>query len=518
MARIRFEFVILAVLLGIFLGRIPDTLALRGNAYDFFDTVVDVRSEIVRNYVEEPDQKKMLTGAINGMVASLNDPYTDYFDPESLEAFDKQTRATFSGIGAEISSEDGHLTIVSPLEDSPAFEAGVMAGDVILEIDGKSTEGLDSNEAVKRITGPEGTVVKLKLRHLSGEEVTFEITRRRIEIQTVKGFSRTKDHHWNFMLDPDNHIGYIRLTQFSDPSADALKAAIDQLKQEGLKGLILDLRFNPGGLLNQAVEISDMFLSSGTIVSTKGRNSPERIQTATKALDEGDFPVVVMVNEFSASAAEILSGALKDNNRAIILGTRSFGKGSVQQVMALEGGNGAIKVTMAYYYLPSGRNIHRREGADTWGVDPNDGYYVPMSFDEIRKMTELRRDSDVIKDGNGSADKVTPDWLRDKRSDKQLAAALETMVAKVTTGEFKKVGLANATLLAHVSEKANLEKRRDLLQENLDAVNKKLVEVQQKIEANDSSKPADKTAKADKKDDAAAAKPVDKPEPAPAAP
>lgn len=480
--RVKIQYAVLAVMIGVFLGRIPDTLARKG-AYDFFDTVVDIRSEIMRNYVEQPDEKKMLDGAVNGMISTLNDPYTDYFPPAELEDFDKQTRGSFSGIGAEISEQDGHVVIVSPLEDSPAFKSGILAGDIVLEIDGKSADGLRSSEAVKRITGPEGSKVTLKVRHTDGKEQTITITRQRIQIQTVRGFKRSKDQHWDFMLDPDNKIGYIRLTQFSDPSADAMKEAIAELKARGMKGLILDLRFDPGGLLDQAIEISNMFLPKGKIVSTKGRNSPEKSWSADPSDDVGEFPMITMVNEFSASASEILSGALKDNDRSIILGTRSFGKGSVQQVLALESGNGAIKVTTAHYYLPSGRNIHRREGAKEWGVDPTDGYYVPMSTDQMRAMGEVRRNYEIIKAGpeDAPAAKVTPDYVNETLKDPQLAAALKAMINRVATGTFEPVGKSNATLQAHMNEKAELEKRREALIEGLDKVNEKLKDLDTKI-------------------------------------
>lgn len=507
MKRLQIEWIILLVLIGVFIGKMPQVLALNDDAYSFFDTLVDVRTEIDRHYVEEPDREKMLESAVQGMIGALDDPYTTYFSPEDLASFDKQTRGTFSGIGAEITTENGHLEIASPLEDSPAFNAGLMAGDVILEIDGKPTDGLSTTEAVKRITGPEGSTVTLKVRHATGETVEVAIVRARIQIQTVKGFKRDAEHHWDFMLDDAHKIGYVRMTQFSDPTADALAAAIDDLKAKGFKGLILDLRFNPGGLLDQAIKTSDMFIDEGRIVSTKGRNSPERTWDAQAEGTVEDFPMVVLVNEFSASASEILSGALKDNDRAVIVGTRSFGKGSVQQVIALQSGKAAVKVTTAHYYLPSGRNLHRREGADTWGVDPSDGYYVPMDADTIAAMNKARRAADIINGENGNGDDklaVTPQWLREKRSDPQLAAALETIIAKVTTDAWKPIGQSDATLQAFLVEKRLLEKRKEAFHEGLVEINAKLKELNDKINSKGG----------DPKPDETAAKPVKTPEPA----
>ncbi len=501
MNRLKFELVMLAVLIGVFVGRIPETFAFKNDPYAFFDTLVDLRTELVRHFVEEPDVDKMRVSAIEGMIGALNDPYTTYFSPEDLEAFDKSTRGSFSGIGAEIDQQDSHLVIVSPLEDSPAFKSGIQAGDVILEIDGESAEGLSTPEGVKKITGPEGTEVVLKVRHPNGEIATITITRQRIQIQTVKGFDRDKEHHWNWILDDQSGVAYIRMTQFSEPTAGALEQAIKQARDKGMKGLILDLRFNPGGLLDQAVRISDMFLSDGQIVSTKGRNSPERSEDASEKFDVGKFPLMVLVNEYSASASEILAGALKDNDRATVLGTRTFGKGSVQQVLALESGSGAVKITTAYYYLPSGRNIHRRDGADTWGVDPSDGFYVPMSFDQIKKMNDARRDADVVnaQNGNGRPERITPQWLRETRHDLQLAAALQAMLGFLESGKWAPVGEGNATLLAHVSERATLEKRRDTLTESIAQINKKIEELDEKLAGIASDKPKAEDQKTDEK-------------------
>ncbi|NBC10688.1 MAG: PDZ domain-containing protein, partial [Planctomycetes bacterium] len=208
--RLRLEFVVLAALIGGMLG-------LSYDAYNFFDPVVDVRAEVLRHYVKDVDETELLHGAINGMLEQLDDPYTVYFTAEQLASFEKHTRGTFSGIGAEIDQRDGHIGIVSPLEDSPAFEAGIVAGDLILAVDGNSLKGVSTEEAVKRITGPEGTSVTLTVRHPDGTEEDITIVRRRIEIETVKGLARDEQQHWDYMLDPEARIGYIRMTQFSQP-------------------------------------------------------------------------------------------------------------------------------------------------------------------------------------------------------------------------------------------------------------------------------------------------------------
>ena len=487
---------ILFLLVGILLGKAHKD-------YQFYDPLVDIYEEISNHYVEEPDRRKLLKGAIEGMIETLDDPHTNYLSPEDLAQFDKQTRGSFSGIGALIGVRNDQLTIISPLEDSPAFEAGVLAGDAILEINGKPTEGFTASDAVKLITGPEGSAVTLKVRHLNGETEVIKIERRKIKIQTVKGYWRDKQHHWDFMLDPEAKIGYVQLTQFSGPTADEMHQAIVDLKKQGMKGLILDLRFNPGGLLTSAVEISDMFLEKGTIVSTRsarpGREEAARVESAKKdPKDLGEFPMIVLINESSASASEIVSGALKDNGRAIILGTRSYGKGSVQQVRGLAGGNGAIKLTTAYYYLPSGRNLHRRSVSETWGVDPNDGFYVPMSFDQRQEMRRLRSEADVIKEDNGLKKdfRISPEWLKTERKDLQLAAALVSMRNKLDTGKFKPVGDEKATLQAHINERKDYLKRREQFNEGLSKINQKLKELDQKIlklQKNkvDAEKPAD---------------------------
>ena len=503
--RLTAEFVILAVMIAVVCGwYIPDVLAKRLSAAEFFDRLVDVRAELVRNYVDEPDEQTMMLGAIQGMLDTLADPYTNYFTAEQLKSFETHTRGTFSGIGAEIDQEGRFIVIVSPLEDSPAFKAGLLAGDLILKVDGESIEGLSTQEAVNKITGPQGTDVVLTIRRID-KEFDVTITRDRIKIQTVKGVNRDETGHWDYMLDEDDGVGYIRLTQFSQPTYENLVAALNELKDYNFKGLILDLRYDPGGLLETAVEVADLFLKDGVIVSTRGRNSPERVMKASADGTLDDFPMVVLINEGSASASEILAGALKYNDRAIILGTRSVGKGSVQQIIPLDGGAGGIKLTTALYYMPNGQNIHRREGAKQWGVDPSDGFYVAMTAEEREKMNDIRRESTVAKPHNGDKARVTPEWIETELADKQLAAALRAILGKLQTGEWAAVGPADATIQVHLSEKALLEAQKKRYLDRVSEIDKELVRIEQILagaEVPDADAEADAAEHADAHDDA----------------
>jgi len=448
--------------------------------WDQLDLIVDVRHEIVDSYVEEPDQDKLVRGALRGMVDSLDDPYTVYLTEEDLEPFNRDVRGEFSGIGAEVDMHNERLRIVSPLEDSPAWNAGVLAGDIVLEIEGEDTLGLSLQDAVDRLLGKPGTDVTIKVRHLDGKEQTITITRAVIKVKTVRGAAKNKDGGPLFMLDPKHKIGYIRLTQFTGKTGDELEDAIEQLQQDGAKGLILDLRFNPGGLLDQAIRVGDAFLDAGQeVVGVKGRSKQNAYTGDNEPKLKKDIPLVVLINEASASASEIVSGALKDHGRAHVVGTRSFGKGSVQEVKQLESGQGAIKITTAYWYTPDGRRIHRTEGAETWGIDPTDGAYVPMSVDEVREMIEVRRDVGIdgtveqaIADG-----KVTPAWLKETYKDPQLAAALEAVLGRIGTGDWPTVGESNEDQLIRERQRQNLIAQRDRLQEALTEVQKELEEL-----------------------------------------
>jgi carboxyl-terminal processing protease len=484
---------------------VRDSLARRSGIFEHLDLLADVRHEIVSSYVEKPDEPELIEAAVRGMIDALDDPYTAFLSPDENDAFDKHVRGSFSGIGAMVDldpdeprREERRLRIVSPLEESPAWNSGVMAGDVVLEIDGVDTKGMRINECVKRLTGEVGTQVTITVRHPSAETEPITITRAQINIQTVKGFRRDAEQRWRFMVDEPNRIGYVRVTQFTERTTEDLEAALDQIVAADAAGVVLDLRFNAGGLLSSAVDVSDLFLERGRkIVSMKGRTIPEKMFRSTSDPVLAAIPVVVLANEASASAAEIVTGALADNQRAKFIGMRTFGKGSVQQYKLLMDHKhemqGGLKITHAYYYLPNGRNIHRRftrgdgdlEKAEKeqqlWGVDPDDGFFVPMTPDQIEKMIEVRREGDILrhKQDETAPSAVTPEWLETQLGDIQLAAALRALLGRVETGTWPQVGRAGGQLLIDETKRASLIRRRELVKEHLESIEKELAELDQ---------------------------------------
>lgn len=452
---------------------IGSTIAVATNAikttndeYGFFDPIVDVRTLIDGLYVEETETDKLQLGAINGMIDELNDPYTTFVPKRDTEKFSRDLTGEYVGIGAEVQIRDGWLTISSPLDGSPSWKAGVMADDRVIKIDGESTEGQSIDDAIDRLIGEPDTKVVITVER-GAETLDIEIIRGHIKVQAVKGFMRLEgDGAWEHVIDVERNIGYIRLTQFTPKAALEIAVAINNAeKNQMLNGLILDLRFNPGGLLDEAIKIADMFLEEGTIVSTKGRVFDERIVKARKKNTITDMPLVVLVNGQSASASEVLSGALYDHDRAIVIGTRSFGKGSVQTVRNLESGAGVLKITEQYYYLPSGRLLHRRDDSTTWGVDPTPGYYVPVSNEELGDMLTARRAQEVIShtEANETVDISNADAVLEALQDPQLTAAVRVMQHRIDTGEFEPVGIdANSpddVALAELNSLRNSEER-----------------------------------------------------------
>jgi len=320
--------------------------AVDRNAYEGLEAFTDVLAIVQKHYVEEASTQKLIEGAINGMLNGL-DPHSAYLTPELYKELQVDTEGSFGGLGIEITLRDGLLTVVSPIEDTPAYRAGIKAGDQIIKIEGELTKDMSLVEAVKKMRGPKGSKVVISVRREGVPRlIDFSLNREIIRVQSVKSRSLEKGY------------GYARLTQFQDRTNTDLENALSTLVAENgkLEGLVLDLRNNPGGLLSQAVKVTDLFLDSGMIVYTEGRLDNQKQKYFAHAGGYTEFPIVVLVNGGSASASEIVAGALQDHGRAVVLGTKTFGKGSVQTILPLESG-AALRLTTALYFTPNGRSI-----------------------------------------------------------------------------------------------------------------------------------------------------------------
>jgi carboxyl-terminal processing protease len=366
---------------------------------ELYGLFVDAVEKVEANYVQPVDRRELLESALEGMLQHL-DAHSTYINTNEWNQFRRQIEGRFGGIGIQIdvNDETGRLRVVAPMVGTPAYEAGILAGDQILEIDGQSTEGMNRDKAIEALQGRPGTEVKLTVLHEGSEKAeTIAVNRAFIDLPSVLGDRRKSNQQWDFMLDKANKIGYIRITSFIQNTTAELRKALEQLKEEGMQGLILDLRDNPGGLLSAAVDVSDLFLEDGAIVSTKGRNTLPKSYVAHQEGTVDPFPLAVLVNQNSASASEIVSAALQDHKRAQIIGQRTFGKGSVQNILELEGGSSVLKLTVASYFRPSGENIHRFRNAkpsDKWGVTPDKGLEVKLKDGEYVRWFIARRHRD----------------------------------------------------------------------------------------------------------------------------
>jgi carboxyl-terminal processing protease len=398
--------------------------APRGNKnqeqhYELQKLLIEVLAEVDDNYVREltPEQRqKLVEDMINGGLERL-DPYSAYFNADDFKAFEKSSEGTFGGVGIQIGidRQTGLLQVTSPMIGTPAYEAGILAGDLILKVDGKSLENVRTSEIIKMIQGEPGTEVTLTVLHEGSKEpVDYTLRRAQIEIEAVMADQRKPDNpaEWDFVIDKTNRIAYIRLIAFSEHAAADLRKVVEKLEHEqNIRGLVLDLRDNPGGLLSAAVEISDMLLDTGKIVSIRDRQGHEKVyeaKTSGTLMDPAAaHPVAVLINRYSASASEIVSAALQDNSRAVIVGERSYGKGSVQNIIKLPNYDPpvALKLTTASYWRPSGANIHRHtdmKDTDVWGVKPSPGYEVKLTDAERLQYVSWRRQRDIVQGKPGS--------------------------------------------------------------------------------------------------------------------
>ena len=416
---------VLPLLLGAVLGACLVTLATKmpvfpagtahaaaSDTYRNLNLFGDVFEKIRSDYVEKPDEQKLVEAAINGMLGSL-DPHSSYMDAKSFRDMQVQTRGEFGGLGIEVTQEDGLIKVITPIDDTPASRAGILSGDIISAIDGENVQGLSLNQAVDKMRGAPDTSVTLKiLRGSNKDPQDIKLTRAVIQIKSVRERQEGDD------------IGYIRITQFNEQTFEGVRAAIQKFQNDipaaKFKGYILDLRNNPGGLLDQSIAVVNCFLDRGEIVSTRGRNADETMRYNARPgdLSKGK-PVVVLINGGSASASEIVAGALQDHKRATILGTRSFGKGSVQTIIPLGQNNGAVRLTTARYYTPAGRSIQAK------GIDPDVTVLqdVPDDLkgkDDTKGEASLRGHLKNGEDEKGGSQAFVP---ADAKNDKQLIAA-----------------------------------------------------------------------------------------------
>ncbi|MEW4487347.1 S41 family peptidase [Thalassoglobus sp. JC818] len=399
--------------------------------YELMRVFVDTFQQIDRNYVKEVDRRELVDAAVRGMLSEL-DPYSNYISPDDVERFTEAITQEFGGVGIRVGFDDEMraIEITTPIPGSPAYRAGIKSGDRIVEIDGEAVRDFPKNRemdrAVELLRGLPGESVEVAVRRASSGEVEkMTLTRELIQLDTVMGNTYNDDGSWNFMFDDELKIGYARLTHFTSRSAGELREALKTLRKEDMKGFILDLRFNPGGQLQSAIDISDLFIEEGRIVSTEGRNSRPRSWSAKRFGTFTGFPMAILINRYSASASEIVSACLQDHDRAVVIGERSWGKGSVQNVIELEEGNSQLKLTTASYHRPSGKNIHRFPNAkesDEWGVMPNDGYLVKFSMEEMTKYQEDRRDRDIVD---------PQDPVESTFEDTQLEKAIEYLKAEL---------------------------------------------------------------------------------------
>jgi carboxyl-terminal processing protease len=387
--------------------------AAAADTYRQLNLFGDVFERVRADYVEKPDDSKLIESAINGMLAGL-DPHSSYMDPKSFRDMQVQTRGEFGGLGIEVTMEDGLIKVVAPIDDTPAAKAGVMANDIITHLDDEAVQGLTLNQAVEKMRGPVNTQIRLKIMRKGQDKPTeVSITRDIIRVRAVR--SRLEDD-----------VGYVRVSQFNEQTTENLRKALTELSAQvpgdKLKGFIIDLRNNPGGLLDQAISVSDSFLEKGEIVSTRGRNAEETQRFNARAGDLAkNKPVIVLINGGSASASEIVAGALQDHKRATVIGTRSFGKGSVQTIIPLGAGSGALRLTTARYFTPSGKSIQAK------GITPDIEVLQDVP-EELKARTDTKGESSLrghLKaDGDeqtGSQSYIPPD----PKNDKALKTALD---------------------------------------------------------------------------------------------
>lgn len=411
-------FCMIVIIVVMFYGLTP-MVAEQDSVYRTYAPLIEVDALIHRQFVWPIRRMGLVDGAIRGMLFEL-DRYSGYVSADEMPSFNRHHRGEYVGIGVAIGAVNGAVTVIAPFEDGPAMRSGVQAGDVILSVDGHSTKNLSVFDMEGMLVGAPGTSVSARFRRPDGETFDVTIVRSKVRRHPVKGFIHDSETGWDYWVRRQPPIAYIRITDFSERMVDDFDDALKTITEQNVEGLIIDLRFNPGGLLTQAVALLNRFIDSGTLVSTVTRWEAVQTYAATTQCTMAPLPVAVLVNGGSASSSEIVAGSLQDHGRAIIVGERTFGKGSVQDFIELQGGRAGVKLTVAYYQLPSGRIIHKTaSNADTerWGVWPD--VAVPLTAAERAAIHRTR----------------TGDGLAGERTDRQLQAAIEALIPLVQSSD-----------------------------------------------------------------------------------
>ncbi len=533
---------VLAVLVGIFVARVPQFVGFFSGQQPMLMAIDEARDLIRTRYVDPISDEQLVTGAISGMADALGDPYSQYIAPTKVSDFHKDLLGQFVGIGATVRKFGPHVLIVTPLPKSPALLAGLQPGDRIEAIDGSSVAELTLEQCIDKLKGVPGTSVTIDvLRGISpllqtsastseaesvaamasAERLAIKLMRAELNVSPVRGFRWDSTlGKWDFLIDPAARIAYIRIEQFSGHASSDVQAALDDLRRTldpagtdsaWIKGMILDLRDNPGGLLDDAIALCDMFMDSGTIVSTRSRVDAAAAKTvgrqgevvsATAGQVLPGAAIAILVNGRSASASEVVSGALAEQTppRAIIVGTRTFGKGLVQATEPLTSG-GILKLTEQFYFLPSGRLIQRKDTSATWGVDPTPGFFVDKTDAQLIATMEARDTLEAVWPAGAVRPMAAPgqqiiatqarlsdaDWVATKMQDVQLAAAITAVQGKLASGQWMPPAAADGQSVATAqttagqvrsAEIAALERSRDRFRTELDRIERRLIAIE----------------------------------------
>lgn len=418
--------------------QLPLMMAKQDAVLHTYSALVEVDALARQQFVDPIEGDRLVGGAIRGLLLQL-DPYSGYIAPDELPSFKRRSSGNYIGVGIEIGVQDGQLIVIAPIEGSPAADAGVLAGDVILAINGRKIKGHSVFDVEQLLEGTPGTRVQLRVQHQGEREPdTLTVVRGPVNLVTIRGFRRGASGQWDYLIDPEWHIGYVRVSNFRDNTMRDFDAALRRLLQRRLRGLVIDLRFNPGGVMRQGIALADRFVDKGVIVSTVTRRKAVQEYLATLRNTIKDVPLVVLINDASASASEIVAGTLQAHHRATIVGERSFGKGSVQKLIELAQHKAAIKLTTAYYRMPDGRIIHRTEAnaaSDAWGVVPDTP--ITLSAEEVYAVQASRRALDLdfaaVNAEEGVRTLSQPDRPRPHEilRDRQLTEALSQLRAEL---------------------------------------------------------------------------------------